>query len=314
MRDPRQNPPAFGWPTLGLIVGVYACWALALYLPVWAAVPVLALLIAQHSSLQHEALHGHPFASQGLNDTLVYPPLGLIVPYARFKATHLAHHRDAIITDPYDDPESNYLDPQVWSRLPGPVRALLRLNNTLAGRLALGPLIGTIAFLRSESRSGDPGVARVWGWHLPAVLGVLLVVAASPLPLWAYLVAAYLGMSLLKLRTFLEHQAHDRASARSAIVERGGVFGLLFLNNNLHLVHHMHPQVPWYRLPALYRARAAHYQRRNGGYVYRSYGQVIRRYLFAAKDPVAHPLFQGAAPQVSAETASAAARSAALQT
>ncbi len=35
---------------------------------------------------------------------------------------HMAHHRDAILTDPYDDPESNYLDPAVWARLPRPLR------------------------------------------------------------------------------------------------------------------------------------------------------------------------------------------------
>ena len=31
---------------------------------------------------------------------------------------HLAHHRDAMLTDPYDDPESNYLDPAVWAGEP----------------------------------------------------------------------------------------------------------------------------------------------------------------------------------------------------
>ncbi len=106
------------------------------------------------------------------------------------------------------------------------------------------------------------------------------------------MIAAYLGLSILKLRTFLEHQAHVRASGRSVIVERGGVFGFLFLNNNLHVVHHMHPQVAWYDLPALYRSRKAHYLRRNGGYFYGSYGEVFRRYLWTAKDPVVHPLWR----------------------
>ncbi|MFN6978595.1 MAG: fatty acid desaturase, partial [Gemmobacter sp.] len=64
-----------------------------------------------------------------------------------------------------------------------------------------------------------------------------------------------------------------------------------FLNNNLHVVHHMHPNVPWYRLPALYAANRAHYRRRNDGYVYRSYAEVFRRYALRAKDPVAHPVY-----------------------
>jgi fatty acid desaturase len=111
------------------------------------------------------------------------------------------------------------------------------------------------------------------------------------MPVWAYLLAAYLGLSLLKLRTFLEHQAHARASGRSVIIEDRGPLAFLFLNNNLHVVHHMHPDVPWYTLPAVYRARKDHYLRRNGGYLFRSYGQIFRLYLWRAKDPVPHPLW-----------------------
>ena len=77
------------------------------------------------------------------------------------------------------------------------------------------------------------------------------------------------------------------------IIEDRGPLALLFLNNNLHVVHHMHPEVPWYRLPALYAARRAHYLRRNGGYRYRSYTEGIRAHFLRAKDPVPHPLWTG---------------------
>ncbi len=281
------------WPTVSLIVLCYLCWVLGLWLlPLWLGICVTGVTIALHASLQHEVIHGHPFRSQWLNDALIWPPLTLVVPYARFKATHLAHHNDTVITDPYDDPESNYLDAGCWARLPGAVQLILRFNNTLAGRLLIGPLIGTLAFVLCEWRMRSPDVTKGWLLHLPAALAVLLVVGLSPMPIWTYLIAAYLGLSILKLRTFLEHQAHERASGRSVIIERGGVFGFLFLNNNLHVVHHMHPKVPWFALPALYRARRAHYHRRNGGYVYRSYGEVMRRHLWRAKDPVAHPLWR----------------------
>jgi len=76
------------------------------------------------------------------------------------------------------------------------------------------------------------------------------------------------------------------------VIEDRGVLALLFLNNNLHVVHHMHPNVSWYRLPALYRANKARYLARNQGYVYRSYGQIFRLFLCRSKDPVAHPLWQ----------------------
>ena len=53
----------------------------------------------------------------------------------------------------------------------------------------------------------------------------------------------------------------------------------------------MHPAVPWYDLPALYASRKAHFLRRNDGYVYRSYGEIFRNYLWRAKDTVPHPIW-----------------------
>ena len=300
---PANDPgPASGarveWPTLGLIAGCHGAWVLATLgyaAAPWAALPLAAVAIAFQASLQHEVMHGHPTGRRALDAALVWPAYGLLIPYQRYRDTHLAHHRDARLTDPYDDPESNYLDPDVWSRLPSWLRGLLWANNTLAGRLTFGPLVSQCRFVAADWRAawaGDRAVIRGWGMHLPAAAVVLAWVWAAPMPLWAYGAAVYGGLSLQRIRSFLEHQAHDRASGRTAIVEDRGPLALLFLNNNLHVVHHMHPAVPWYRLPALYRARRARYLARNGGYVLRSYGEVFRRYLWRPKDPVAHPLWR----------------------
>jgi fatty acid desaturase len=111
------------------------------------------------------------------------------------------------------------------------------------------------------------------------------------MPWWAFALSCYLSLSLLRIRTFLEHQAHERARARTVIIEDRGPLALLFLNNNLHVVHHMHPKVPWYRLPALYRANRDRYLARNDGYAFASYREIFARYLTRAKDPVPHPLW-----------------------
>ncbi len=291
------------WPTLGLIVGCYAVWVLALvWLPgisVALAIAVMVPVIALQSSLQHEVLHGHPFNDRRLGEALVHPSLNLAIPYLRFRDTHLAHHMDARLTDPYDDPESNYLDPAVWAGLSRPVRAVLAFNNTLAGRMLVGPLVGQAGFMAADwrvMRGGDRhvarSVARAWALHIALSAGILALVAATPMPVWAYLVACYLGLSVLKIRTFLEHQAHERARGRTVIIEDRGPLAFLFLNNNLHVVHHMHPRLPWYRLPQIYFNNTETYLKRNEGYRYASYAQVFRRHLWRAKDPVAHPLYR----------------------
>ncbi|PZR00239.1 MAG: fatty acid desaturase [Cereibacter sphaeroides] len=287
------------WPTVGLLVATYLLWGFG---TTWAAtyslplaILLTAIAIAQFSSLQHEVLHGHPFASQKLNEALVFPGLTLFVPYGRFRDTHLAHHYDPDLTDPYDDPESNYHDPAVWAAMPDWLRVVLNFNNTLLGRLMVGPVVGTWHFIATDvraARKGDRRVSVAWALHgLGLVMVLLWFLLVAAMPFWAYLLAVYLGFSILKIRTFLEHRAHEAARARTVVIEDRGPLALLFLNNNYHVVHHMHPQVPWYKLPQTYREHRDHYLRRNEGYVYRSYAEIFGRYFLRAKDPVPHPLW-----------------------
>lgn len=295
MRENNRHP-SVEWPTWALLALCYGgvaagtTIATALWLPFGLTLTTLSLVL--YSSLSHELIHGHPFRSATLNGALVFPALGLFVPYLRFRDTHLAHHRDSRLTDPYDDPESNYLDATDWTRLPEWRRTLLRVNNTLLGRVLLGPLIGQIAFLRADWHTRSPRIVAAWALHGAGLVPVGLWLSAAQMPVWAYVCCAYGALSILKIRTFLEHQAHERARGRTVIIEDRGLLAFLFLNNNLHVVHHMHPRTPWYRLPRLYFTDPQRYLRRNDGYRFASYGEVFRRYLLKAKDPVAHPLWQ----------------------
>jgi fatty acid desaturase len=290
---------AIEWPTFALIIACTGLWVIgttyasAIWLPLGFVATTLA--VALHSSLSHEVLHGHPFQNQTLNEALVWIQPNLMIPYARFRDTHLAHHQDPNLTDPYDDPETNYLDPAIWSQLTLAMRWIWLMNNTLLGRIVLGSALGVALFVRGEwslIRNGNRKVLRAWVEHLAGVAAVMWwVLSVSSMPLWLYVLAAYAGLSLIKIRTFLEHQAHEKSRGRTVIVEDRGPLAFLFLNNNLHVVHHLHPRAPWYELPALYLANKDRYLSRNDGYVYRSYGEVFARYFLRAKDPVPHPLW-----------------------
>lgn len=288
----------FEWPTLVVMVLTYGVWAFGTTL--WDDLAILSLLltavaIAQFSSLQHEVLHGHPFASKRLNEALVFPALMLIMPYGRFRDLHLQHHYDPNLTDPFDDPESNYQAPEVWASLSRLARALYQFNNTLFGRMAVGPAISLWALVKGDWlawRQGNRGVAQSWVLNAAGAVPVVWwLISVGTMPAWAYLLAVYLGYSLLKIRTYLEHRAHEASRARTVVVEDRGPLSVLFLNNNFHVVHHMHPTTAWYRLPALYASRREHYLRRNEAYVYRSYTEIFRQHFFRAKDPVPHPIY-----------------------
>ena len=93
----------FEMPTVLMLAATYAVWGLGTL--IWGQSAVLSVLvtgiaIAQFLSLQHEALHDHPFANRHLNEALVFPALAVFVPYRRFRTTHLQHHRDPALTDP----------------------------------------------------------------------------------------------------------------------------------------------------------------------------------------------------------------------
>lgn len=287
------------WPTLLMMVATYGVWGLgtaALWqVSALLALGVTTLAIAQFSSLQHEVLHGHPFRNRAWNEALVFAGITLFIPYGRFRDTHLAHHHDPILTDPYDDPESNFMDPVAWARISRLRQVLLRFNNTLLGRIVVGPAFSIQAVVTGDLAAivaGDRAVAVAWLLHVPGlvmVFGWLHLVGT--MPVWAYFLAAYAGFGLLKIRTFLEHRVHEDPRARSVVIEDRGWLALLFLNNNFHSVHHCSPNVAWYRLPSLYAAKREHYLKRNEGYVFASYGEVFRAYFFRAKDPVPHPLW-----------------------
>jgi fatty acid desaturase len=206
---------------------------------------------------------------------------------------HLRHHNDAALTDPYDDPESFYYALADWQRLPGWLQRILDFNNTFLGRFLIGPLVMLVGFVGRDLQliqRGDRPVLRAWLSHLAGLTLLLAwIVGFCGVPLWLYALSAYLGLAILNIRTFAEHQAHEAPGGRTVIVEASPVFGLLFLNNNLHFVHHENPRVPWYALPALYRANRAAFLAANESYTFKGYGEMIRRYLFHSKTPVPHP-------------------------
>ena len=296
---PAARPASVEWPTVALIAVMYAGLALLMWffhaLPWWVVLPRGAYLVALHGSVQHEALHGHPTRSRGLNELLVSLNPSLWFPYRRYRKLHLIHHNDENLTDPRLDPESYYLLPDKWAGLPAPLKQLYTLNNTLAGRMIMGPAIATIRFWSSEALAilrGDGDVARAWLLHAAAVaIPLYYALWICGIPFWQYvLLFAYPGISLMLVRSFCEHQAVEQIGERTIIVEAAPFWSLLFLNNNLHIAHHTNPRLAWYRLPAFYRAERDALIARNNGYLVKGYGQIFRRYFLQPKEPIAHPL------------------------
>jgi fatty acid desaturase len=152
--------------------------------------------------------------------------------------------------------------------------------------------------ITSRSAWHDFGVARrTWAAHLLGVVGVLcwLVGVCGFDPLLYAVAVIYPATSLTLMRSFAEHRAAFGVPERIAIVENTPLFGLLYLFNNLHIVHHAWPRLPWYRIPAIYRRYREQLIALNGGLLYDGYRDVARRFLLAPHDGVMHPF--GRAPR-----------------
>ncbi|MFK7744968.1 MAG: fatty acid desaturase [Roseobacter sp.] len=284
------------WPTLIVCLLCYLGFGISTFfatsLGVLASGILLTLALTLYSSFNHEVLHGHPFENEHANTALVFPALGILIPYYRFRDTHLEHHHDPVLTDPYDDPETNYIAPDVWAGW-GPLRqSLYRFNNTLLGRMTVGPVIGLISFYHADMVAivrGNRKIVTGYLFHLAGLVPVALWLGyAATMPLWVFAIAVYASHSILKIRTFLEHRAHEKARCRSVVIEDQGLLSYLFLKNNLHAVHHACPTVPWYQLEDHYAQRRSTVLTRNGGYFYASYQDIFRQYFLHAKDPVPH--------------------------
>ncbi len=301
-RITRKSKQAVEWPTVVLIMACYASWAgIAQFVfPDYPAVALVALgiVLAMQSSLMHEVLHGHPTRKGWVNEILIGLPIGLVYPYRRFKALHLRHHADERLTDPFDDPESYYRSLWQHEELPALLKLVLRAESTMLGRLLIGPPLATAGFLITEARliaEGDRAVRKAWALHAAGLALVLPTVAyIFAIPIWLYvLVPVWIGQSIISVRTFAEHLWSERPDGRTIIIERSPL-AFLFLNNNLHLVHHKSPNVAWYKLPKLFRDRREQWIAMNNGYVFPGYLALLREYAFRAKEPVVHPVLRRA--------------------
>jgi fatty acid desaturase len=294
-KAPDRKTP-LDWPTIAVAVGVYGGWVLVTALH--GAIPKALLpfvggwLIAWHGSLQHETIHGRPTPWPKVNAMIGYAPLSLWLPYGRYRQTHLAHHATPELTDPAHDPESRYVaapsDLGAWVRF-----VSARAQATLPGRLVLGPWLTVIGFLGGEAARllrGDTESWRIWIRHAFGAILVLTWLHACRIGFTEYVLAfVYPGAALTLLRSFAEHRADPVHERRVAIVENAPVLGLLYLNNNLHVVHHARPDLAWWRLPRVYARQRATILEANGGLVYAGYAGVVRRFLWRPHDLPIHP-------------------------
>jgi fatty acid desaturase len=217
----------------------------------WVLLPLQGILVIFLFTLEHEATHKTPFASERLNEWVGHACGFLILlPFGWFRYFHLAHHRWTNIAG--RDPELARAKPAtrvawVWhvSGVPYWV-SQMRLMGTLVMGRAVGEYLPAGALPRIVIE------ARVMAAGYALVAGSLLF---TPMLFWVWLLPVLLGQPFLRLYLLAEHGdcpqvANMFENTRTTFTT--ALMRFIAWNMPYHVEHHVYPAVPFHQLPALH--------------------------------------------------------------
>ena len=248
------------WPTviLGLLLAAayVAAVALALagILPLWFAVPLVAVVTYQSYTVLHESVHGsiggNDRSLRWLNKTMGYVAAWItMIPLTAHRYQHMAHHRYA--NDQERDPDFHVAS--MRDSLLAPVRA------------ALQAWVSQFVYYANNRWADAPPRQR---------LILCLEVAAALLPRLAVVLAGYWAeglalfvlawmigaIILLYLFAYVVHRPHDHFGRyldtatvlppQSSPLSTG--LNWIWMFQNYHSIHHLFPRVPFYKYAELY--------------------------------------------------------------
>ena len=263
--DPGEKVPALALPTVALYVGTLALFAAEAYGVLagdwshWLTVPVGAAVTFLMFSVLHESTHHAISTNTRVNNAFGHLSVPFVAGYASFpiiKFIHIEHHRNTNERSSVD-PDSYTTDGPTW-QLPFRwatidlwyvVFYLRRIGQRPRGE-AVGAALTAVVVLGGAAAlvAGGYGAELVWLYLVPQRIGLLVLA-------WWFDYLPHHGLTVT--------QREDKY--RATRVRVGGEFWMtpLFVYQNYHLVHHLHPSVPFYRYVRAWRRNEQAYLDRN---------------------------------------------------
>ena len=247
--DPGERVPALALPTVALFGGALAVWGLATWavlteaLSPWLTVPMHTAAGFVMFTVLHDAVHYSISSTRwvnGLFGRLAAPFVAIYMAFPMFKFIHIQHHRFAN-EDPETDPD-HYTSEGPWWQLPF---RWLTIDYWYAR-----------FYLQNRRRQSKADARENLAVALVAVAAIAVAVAGGAL--WEValivLIPQRIGLGLLAWWfDWLPHhglgktQRENRYRATRIRVGLEWLFTPLMLSQNYHLVHHLHPSIPFYR-------------------------------------------------------------------
>lgn len=253
--DPAEPVPRVAWPTVALLVGGIALFAGSTALavaglwPMWLGAAANAVAAYLLFTVSHDAAHHAASSDDALNRWIGRISTPFFAPEASFavwRFIHMQHHRFTNHRDG-SDPDAYTMAGPGWQR---PLRWLTidvayvafflrhagsRPRAEMVGLAVQWVVVGAIAAFAIAT---GHGVALLVLWVVPQRLAIV----------WLAYAFDYLP----------HHGLHHRPTEDRLKTTRNRIGGErwispLLLYQNYHLVHHLHPVVPFYRYLAVWR-------------------------------------------------------------
>jgi beta-carotene hydroxylase len=251
--------PAVAWPTLALALvlpaSLMAVIGLGLSgaLPLWVCTPILAALSYAHYTLVHEAIHGNvvarPRGAAWINTFVGWiGALGMGAGWPALQRTHVLHHAHT----------NTERDPDIAVK--GTFVQLLRkwLVGLPASLLPIFAVkfINPARYQRLGKVLSPAEIAQVSAVTLFTLALLAAAIATGRVADWLMLWFLPTRLGILLLNIFfqwLPHHPFDQTgrylNTRVSLWPGGTV---LLLQQNLHLMHHLWPSVPFYNYAKLF--------------------------------------------------------------
>jgi len=254
--NPEEPVPRLAAPSLALFVGALTVWGISTALAVaglwpWPISTVInAVAIFALFTVLHEASHNTLSTSPAVNTwtgRVAAFSLSPYTSYRTFRFIHMQHHRFTNHDDG-QDPDHYASDGPKWQ---APLRWLTldlayarwylpRVGRRPAAerREAAIVLLAAVAAITALIVSGNFSLAGIACWLLPARLAILALG-------WSF---DYLPHSELH-----SVPTEDRFKTTRNRIGLERLLTPVMLYQNYHLVHHLHPVIPFYRYIAVWR-------------------------------------------------------------
>ncbi|MEU6138568.1 fatty acid desaturase [Nocardioides sp. NPDC047086] len=261
--DPGERVPTISWPIVGIFSGAIAVFAastwaaLAERLPVPVTVLLSAAAIFVLFTVLHDAAHYSVSTHRWVNVAFGRVAMFFVSPLISFKSfafIHIEHHRNT--NDDDNDPD-HFVSGASWWQVPFrfPLMDLPYLSFLVRNvrRRPRAEVLETVFLMITAT-----AVIIAAGFN--GQLWTLAVVYLIPERIAIFVLAWWFDW--LPHHDLEDTQQENRYRATRNRVGSEWVLTPLLLSQNYHLVHHLHPSIPFYRYVAAWRRNEEAYLER----------------------------------------------------